>query len=245
MSYRAVVVDDERLSRVALRALLEQRADVEVVGEADCVDAAARLVSELQPDVVFLDVQMPGASGFELFDRVDVTGRVVFVTAYDEYAVRAFEVNALDYLVKPVTHAALERSLGRLVSPEEPEPAPEPPPRRLSLDDVVCLHEGQSIKFVCVRGIVYLAAADDYTEVHLEDGKVALVATSLRQWAQQLPPDRFARTHRVNLVNLAFVDEVVQESGAWTVRLRNLDVSLPMSRRFAQGLKTRLDSTRP
>ena len=113
MTLRALIVDDERLARLALRSLLEERPDVTVVGEADSVVAARQRVAELKPDVVFLDVHMPGGSGFELF-REGLAAKVVFCTAYEQFAVRAFEVNALDYLVKPVGPEQIDRALSRL-----------------------------------------------------------------------------------------------------------------------------------
>ena len=236
-AHRALIVDDERLARVALREVLEIRPDVEVVGEADCIDTAVQLVGELRPDVIVLDVQMPGESGFDLFDRAEVTASVVFVTAYDEYAVRAFEVNALYYLVKPVGPEQIDRSLKRLCTTEPPAPT-----RPLDLDDVVCLNEGQSMKFASVKSIVFISAADDYTEVHTDSGKVALVPTALREWEERLPAERFARTHRSTLVNLSYIDEVLHEGGTWTVTLRGVEATLPMSRRFAQALRKRLDT---
>ena len=110
----ALIVDDERLARQELRALLAVHPEVQVVGEAASVDEAARHLAREQPDVVFLDIQMPGESGFDLFARAPVSSRVVFVTAHDAHALRAFDVNALDYLLKPVVPARLAESIARL-----------------------------------------------------------------------------------------------------------------------------------
>src|SRR5690606_31532679 len=110
---RALIVDDERLARAVLRRELAAHPDVEVVAEADGVDAAVEILRRERIDLVFLDVQMPGGSGLELFDRIDTDARVIFVTAYDRYAVRAFDVHALDYLLKPVAPERLARALER------------------------------------------------------------------------------------------------------------------------------------
>jgi len=236
MKLRALIVDDERLARAALRNLLDQRSDMDVVGEADGLATAKRAIVALTPDVVFLDVQMTDGTGFDLFDQIDVSCAVVFVTAYDSFALRAFEVNARDYLVKPVSAQDLDRAIGRLRSPEVTKPHV---PSQLELDDVVCLSEGNRIRFTPVRDIVYITAADDYTEVHLLSGQAALVQTILREWELRLPARRFVRLHRSHLVNLGFVEEVGSDGGTWYARLRGA-VTLPMSRRYAQLLRSRL-----
>ena len=236
MSARVVLVDDERLARVALRKLLEQQPGVVIVGEARSAREAAELIKQQNPDVIFLDVEMPGGSGFTLFDKVSVEAHVVFVTGFDEYAVRAFEVNALDYLVKPVSPKNVARVFERIASGE----ASSAGHNTLTADDVVCLAEQHAMKFARVSEITHIAAADDYSEVHLVSGRVSLVNVRLKQWEERLPPNSFARSHRSMLVNLTYVDEVVHKGGRWVVRMRNLDTRLPMSRRFAHALRTKL-----
>jgi two-component system LytT family response regulator len=111
---RALIVDDERLARKELRSMLSERPEIIVEGEAETVAEAAELIRAEEPDIVFLDVHMHGESGFDLLDKVDVTFKVIFVTAFDAYAIRAFEVNALDYLLKPVNPERLARAVERL-----------------------------------------------------------------------------------------------------------------------------------
>jgi two-component system LytT family response regulator len=237
MKHTVLIVDDERLARLALRRLLEERPDIEVVGEARSIQTAAEQLAELSPEIVFLDVEMPGGSGFDLFGLCDVRARVVFVTAYDDYAVRAFEVNALDYLVKPVQAEHIDRVLQRV---DRPEVKPSPPTSALVGNDVVCLMEASAMKFARVSDITHIAAADDYTEVYLATGRMALVAVPLREWEERLPSDRFVRTHRSLLVNLHYVEEVTHADGRWLIRLRDVPSPLPMSRRFAQSLRKSL-----
>lgn len=232
---RALIVDDERLARVALRNVLEERGDVEVVGEADSVGAAREKLQALSPDVVFLDVQMPGGSGFELF-KDEVRAKVVFCTAYEQYAVRAFEVNALDYLVKPVAPEQVDRALRRLVRPAEMQPDVSEP---LEADDLVALRETRGLRFTKVRDISYIQAADDYSEVRLVDGATALVNVPLRRWEARLPAADFVRIHRSSLVNLRHVEEVQHVDGRFQVVLRG-GPALAVSRRMASELKQRL-----
>lgn len=228
---RALIVDDERLARVALRGLLEERGDVTVVGEADSVATAQARVAELRPDVIFLDVQMPGGSGFELL-RSGLAAKVIFCTAWEQYAVRAFEVNALDYLVKPVSPEQVDRALRRLGVPSGPTGT-------LTLDDLVALREAQALRFVAVRDISFIQAADDYSEVHLREGPTALVEVTLRSWEERLPPQRFVRIHRSTLVNLLHVQTVQHDAGRWDVVLED-GQRLVVSRRMAGELKDRL-----
>ena len=111
---RALLIDDERLARTDLRSLLSEYQTIEVVGEADSVQTAVALIAAEEPDLLFLDIQMPGESGFDLLDKIDLQARIIFVTAYDEYAIRAFEVDAIDYLLKPVNPERLKTALERL-----------------------------------------------------------------------------------------------------------------------------------
>lgn len=235
MRWRALIVDDERLARVALRGLLAERDDVEVVGEADSTAEARKRVAELKPDVVFLDVQMPGETGFGLCDA-SLAAHVIFCTAYDQYAVKAFEVNALDYLMKPVGPEQIDRALRRLGARE---PAPTPT-TKLTLEDQVALREPHALRLVPVRDVTHVLAADDYSEVHLVDGPPAMVEVTLRAWEDRLPRD-FVRIHRSSLVNLRHVAAVEHREGKWEVMLRG-GLRLAVSRRMAGALEERLSN---
>lgn len=234
----AAIIDDERLARVTLREILQHRDDVRIVGEADGVAAGAKLIEDTTPDLVFLDIQMPDGSGFDIFDRVAFSSHVIFTTAYSEHAVRAFAVNALDYLVKPTRPALVARAIERAKAQErrDGESRDQTP---LQEDDLVCLQESQRLKFSRVRDIVFIEAAGDYSEVHLRSGDTLLVNQSVRRWEQRLPTS-FVRIYRSTLVNLAFVDEIVQSNGRWTVKLQGREQSLTMSRRYSQALRKRL-----
>jgi two-component system LytT family response regulator len=157
--WKAVIVDDERLARAKLRAMLEHYPQISITGEADSGEAALRLINEMSPDVVFLDIQMPVVSGFDLVNRLERPVKIVFVTAFDEYAIRAFEINALDYLLKPVTQERLTRAVERL---SHSAASPEVPSRRLEHDDFLFLTVGGNSRFLRVREIKYISAADVY-----------------------------------------------------------------------------------
>jgi two-component system, LytTR family, response regulator len=229
---RALVVDDERLARRELVGMLGAHREISVAGEAASVDDAAAMIRTLDPDVVFLDIQMPRRSGFELLDAADVR-RVVFVTAHDVHAIRAFEVNALDYLLKPVHPVRLALTIRRLVAAGG-VPAPT---AGLEPDDDLFLTEGRAARFVRVRAIVCIRGAGDYTEVALADGKLLLSPRPLKDWEARLPA-AFARVHRTAIVNLEHVERVERiGDDSYRMIVRGVAAPVPMSRRNAARLR--------
>jgi two-component system, LytTR family, response regulator len=230
-------VDDERLARVELLTLLRAHPEVEVVGEAGDADEALRRLDALDPDVLFLDVQMPGASGFELLERAHPRGRVVFVTAYDTHALRAFDVNALDYLLKPVHPERLAATMARLAgSAAAPSSVP-----RLGCDDHLWIQSDRAARFVKVRQIACILGAGDYTEVVSGDGRRTLVLRALKDWERRLPAELFARVHRGTLVNMEWVERIEPHGDeSYRVVLRGIERPVPMSRRHAARLRFRL-----
>jgi two-component system LytT family response regulator len=236
---RALVVDDERLARQELVRLLAVHPELEVVGEADDADAAAAAIAAAAPDVLFLDVQMPGGSGFDLLARVEGEFRTVFVTAYDEHALRAFEVNALDYLLKPVHPERLAGCVRKLVAAEGTgTAAPVGPTRRLEADDHLFVTAARRARFVRVAAIAALLGAGDYAELVTVDGERFLTATPLREWEERLPERLFARVHRSAIVNLAEVERVdATREESWALRVRGVGKPVPMSRRAASRLR--------
>lgn len=239
---RTLIVDDERLARRALRSTLAAQDGVEVVGEARSVDEAAALVREAAPDVVLLDIQMRRETGFDLLDRLDAPVHVIFVTAYDEYAVRAFEVNALDYLLKPVDPARLAQALDRVratgsaLAHGSPRTADA-----FRYDDLFFYEEGRRPRFIRIADIVYVEAAGNYTTLHLTDGATALTSTTLTGWADRLPDTHFVRIHRSTLVNTERVEHIERAPNyTYEVYVAGRDAPLAMSRRRAKALKDRL-----
>ena len=233
----ALIVDDERLARQELRALLAAHPEIEVRGEAAGIDDAVRLIGREQPDVIFLDIQMPGESGFDLFARTPVAARVVFVTAHDAHALRAFDVNALDYLLKPVAPARLAAAMARLVEQAGQEPAPV---RRFEYGDFVFLPIDGRSRFLRVSQIVSVSAAGDATLVTTADGVPGRVPRTLKSWEERLPPKQFVRVHREALVNLQFVERIEEWShDAYQVHLRGQASPVTLSRRYAARLKSR------
>jgi two-component system, LytTR family, response regulator len=233
---RAIVVDDERLARAELRRLLGAHDNVQVVGEAADLQSAAEVAALTVPDVVFLDIQLGPASGFGLLPFLPKACRVIVVTAYDEYAVRAFEVNAVDYLLKPVHPERLARTLHR-ISASTGESASVP---RLTPDAVAFLPCGSASAFLPVASIVCIFAAGDYTEVVTRDGRRRATLRSLAEWERRLPQELFERVHRSAIANLAAVSRVTPlPGGQMRLELAALQTPIVVSRRFARRLRAR------
>ena len=235
----AVIVDDERLARRELRTLLEDAhaEHVYVVGEAKSVAEAARLVHATDADVVFLDIQLAGETGMDLLPLLGADVDVVFVTAYDEYTLRAFEVNAVDYLLKPVVPERLAKTVSRLAAAQPVAPSRE----IVGYDDRLLLRLGDERAFVRVRDIMAIEADGDGSTLRL----APLLARkpsgkSLREWEQRLPDRHFVRIHRSTIVNLEYVERLESWShSSQRVYLRGMSEPLTMSRRFGARLRER------
>jgi two-component system LytT family response regulator len=234
---RALIVDDERLARRELRHMLAEFDWIEVAGEADSVDAAVELIRREEPDVVFLDIQMPERSGFELLERVDATFKVIFATAFDAHAIRAFEVNALDYLLKPISPDRLARAVGRL---RGEAPRPETAHRKLEASDRIYLVADDRPHLVKIETIACIRAAGDYSEVTTLDGRRLFVQKALKEWEERLPENVFARVHRSTIVNVERIERIDETvARAYVVHLAGLPEPIAMSRRYAGELKAR------
>lgn len=227
MKLRAFVVDDEAPARRRLVRLLEQVRDVEVVAVTGDAEGASAQIAELRPDIVFLDVQMPGMDGLALAQRCAAPA-VVFVTAHAEHAVRAFELASVDYLLKPVRLERLEEAVHRARARAE-QRAPEPR---------IVAHDRGSTLFVDPRTVTRFHASDKYT-AFASEGRELLTEESLSALEQRLAPFGFVRVHRSELVRLSAIRAFRAEDGAHAVRLDDGQV-VPVSRRMATALRERL-----
>lgn len=253
---RVLVVDDEPMARAKLRRLLAEAPDVAVVGEAATAAAAVAAVRDHAPDVVFLDVDMPDGSGLDAMASFDEVPLVVFATAYAEFAVRAFELNALDYLLKPFDGSrlggTLERVRDRLRAADRLAPgdladvADELRRVRAELArgagasgaDRLLVPEGDGMRFVKVADIAWIGSADNYVEVHAE-GRAYLLRDTLAAVEQQLDPGNFARIHRRTIVSLDHVRVLrTQASGQLVVELLD-GTTHPVGRLYREKLTQR------
>jgi two-component system LytT family response regulator len=216
---RAVLVDDEPGARLHLAERLAAHPCIEIVGEADRAKSAIDLIQQTKPDVIFLDVQMPGGTGFSLLPllgEVATLPELVFVTAYDKYALKAFEANALDYLTKPVNPRRLaitvERLQNRFRTPEQSstsELESTAPAHPLEMRDLVLLREKASLRMVEAGEICAVEADSDYTRIFLADGGKAFMRKRIGQWEEELPSPPFLKISRRLLLNTERIKEIV------------------------------------
>jgi two-component system LytT family response regulator len=239
---KAMLIDDERLARAELRRLLAAHAEFEIVGEAANAKQARELIATLQPDLLFLDVQMPGESGIALLESLEPpVPLVIFTTAYDEFAVKAFELNALDYLLKPVDPARLASALAKLPTKSAPAPAPKGAVvrERLAPEDKVFVREGDRCWFVEVKSIRLLESEGNYTRVHFDTAQPQLFR-SLNAMEDRLDPKFFFRANRRQIINLAWIDRIEPWfSGGLLVHLKG-GAKVELSRRQAQEFRERM-----
>jgi two-component system, LytTR family, response regulator len=237
---RAIVIDDERLARKELITLLNQLETVEVVGEAVNVDDAKEKIEQLQPDVIFLDIQMPEKTGFDLLEELDNVPHVIFTTAYDEYALKAFQVNALDYLLKPVEPKRLEEAINRLAGKidgyTKTQDAESQNQKKLTLEDQVFVKDGDRCWFVRLSNVRLFESDGNYIKVYFDNFK-PMIHKSLNALDERLDEKSFFRASRKHIINLGWVEAIEPWfNGGLVVTLKGGD-RIEVSRRQAARFK--------
>ena len=236
--YRALIVDDENLARKDLISILEEFEDIESVGESYNIASAKDAIEKLNPNLIFLDIKMPGESGFDLLEFVSDNIYIVFVTAFDEYAIRAFEVNALDYLLKPVTKERLELTLDKL---EESEEKKQEELKNLNFDDQIFLKLNNKYHFLKINTIIQITSEGDYSKVQTKNGDTSLTIKSMKEWENRLPVSHFIRIHRSTIINTDEVDRIEPwYNNAHRVYLKGMQKPVVMSRRYFVKIKEKL-----
>ncbi|MBS0661230.1 MAG: response regulator transcription factor [Verrucomicrobia bacterium] len=235
----ALIIDDEPLARSDLRSLLPS--EINVVGEAGRMEEARKLLQRGNYTLVFLDVQLLGGSGLDLVPDVHPKARIIFVTAFDQHAVRAFEVNALDYLLKPVAPERLAAALARLRPPGTPKPDST---ASLRTDDRVLLKLGtDGERFVRVADIRCVSSCENYSEVHLGNNERVFVRRTMKAWEETLPAATFMRAHRHTIVNLRHIERVERATDStFLLHLAGGEEPLRASYRYVAELRERLAS---
>jgi two-component system LytT family response regulator len=243
---KALLVDDERLARNELRRLLAAFPAIELVGEAANATQAREQIAGTAPDLLFLDVQMPGETGIQLLETLEPpVPHVIFTTAYDEFAVKAFDLNALDYLLKPVDPARLASALEKLRAKTSGRADRETPAsraaarERLAADDKVFVREGDHCWFVEVKSIRLLESEGNYTRVHFDNAQPQLFR-SLNAMEERLDPRYFFRANRRQIINLAWIDRIEPWfSGGLLVHLKG-GAKVELSRRQTQEFREKM-----
>jgi len=246
MPLRAVIVDDEELARKRLRRLLKRHeAEVNIIGEAANGQDAVDIITETRPDVIFLDVQMPDMSGFDVVRRLEVKPFIVFATAYDQYALQAFEENSVDYLLKPIEQKRLEKTLEKIrgLSGHTPRQLDENLERflaQLARETLrrIKVQVGDKIYLIDIGDVTYFEAREKYTYLHTIE-KEFLVEATLAELEGKLDPSAFIRIHRAYIVNVRHIREIVRWfAGRYKLRLADkASTELIVSRGYSERIR--------
>jgi len=235
---KVIVIDDERLARKEMEKLLQQFDDVEVIDSCSNADEAMESIVHHSPDLIFLDINMPGKNGFELLEQLEVVPRVIFVTAYDEFAIQAFDVNAFDYLLKPVDPARLEEAIVKAREEEsfKPQEPLEPQKQRLGSEDQIFIKDGEKCWFVTLGDVRLFESEGNYVRVYFNESK-PLILKSLNNLETRLDARTFFRANRKFIINLKWVETIESWfNGGLLVKLKGGE-KVEISRRQASRFK--------
>ncbi len=244
---RTLIIEDEAPARELIRFMLSDHPDIEVVGECGDGFCGAREIKEKRPDLIFLDIQMPKLTGFELLEVIDEKPEVIFTTAFDQYAIRAFELNAVDYLLKPFSKDRFDDALGKALNRLGKE---EPDHERIEklvttaseaegyLTRIV-FRKGAGIKIIPLNSVSYLAAEDDYVMIYYNEGK-ALKPKTMKYYEEHLPPSLFIRVHRSYIVNVEQISRLEPYSKDNYVAILKSGEKIPVSRAGYKILREKL-----
>lgn len=234
---KALIIDDERLARKELTNLLQEYQEIEIAGEAVNAEDAEEKIKTLKPDLLFLDIQMPGKTGFELLQSLESVPEVIFTTAYDEYALKAFDFNALDYLLKPIEPDRLKESITKLLNrAKKNAPAEDETEKKLGPQDRVFVKDGDKCWFVKLENIRLFESDGNYIKIYFDNFK-PMIHKSLNALDERLDDRSFFRASRKHIINLTWVESIESWfNGGLMVVLRGGD-KVEVSRRQAARFK--------
>jgi len=244
---KTIIIEDEPFAAEDLREMLKNHPEIVIIGEAGSVGRARELLKTVTPDLVFLDIQLRGGSGFDLVPDIPTSGDIIFFTSHDRFAVRAFEINALDYLLKPVTEDRLAAAISRVTQKgQSPHHAPGPAEPAAETDRIY-IHTDKERRFVAVSAVVAVTSeGGNYTAVNLEDGNRPLVRKTLKEWGNSLPQPMFFRVHRSAIVNTRRLCAVEKRpNGRFVAGFAGMEAPVEIARRHVSHLKKLLENRAP
>ncbi len=209
---KTLLIDDERLAREELKSLLKQYDEIDIIGEAKNGEEGIQKIKELKPELIFLDISMPGMNGFEMLKQLDEIPKVIFVTAFDEYALKAFEVKALDYVLKPVDPARLQEAIQKTSQKDDDfsssfEGNITRKDRQLTISDSVFIKDGEKCWFIELSKVRMLESDGNYVKVYFDTFR-PLVLRSLNSFEERLDPEFFFRANRKFIINLKWISSI-------------------------------------
>lgn len=245
MNTTCVIVDDEKLARDLLREYLEGYPEITIVAECSKGSEAVEQINKLKPDILFLDVQMPGMNGFDVLDEIDHEPYVIFTTAYDQYAIKAFEKNAVDYLLKPLDEERFRSAVNRALKRKTTEKGTVEElirnlrPENRSFESHIFVQKSEKLFNLPVEDIVYLEASGDYTIITTRNDQF-VSSSGIGKLEEIMDPDTFIRVHRSTIININSLKEIERHfNGGMVVKMQN-GKSFPVSRTYARHIRKKV-----
>ncbi len=247
MNTTCLIIDDEKLARELLREFLETFPQIEIIGECNKGTDAVEQINKLKPDMIFLDVQMPGMNGFDVLDEIEHEPYVIFTTAYDQYAIQAFERNAVDYLLKPLDQDRFKLAVDRALKRKKMEEGNiedllgslRPVNARTSYDSHIFVQKSEKLFNLPVDEIIYLEASGDYTVISTKNDQF-VSSSGIGKLEEIMNPDTFIRVHRSTIVNVNYLKEIERHfNGGMVVKMQN-GKSFPVSRTYAKLIRKKV-----
>lgn len=247
MNTTCLIIDDEKLARDLLHEFLESFPDIEVIGECSKGTEAVEQINKLKPDLIFLDVQMPGMNGFDVLDEIEHEPYVIFTTAYDQYAIKAFERNAVDYVLKPLDQERFKLAVDRALKRKKMEEGNledllgslRAVPQRASYDSHLFVQKSEKLYNLPVEEIIYLEASGDYTVISTKNDQF-VSSSGIGKLEELMNPDTFIRVHRSTIINVNYLKEIERHfNGGMIVKMQN-GKSFPVSRTYAKLIRKKV-----
>ncbi|MEI6508193.1 MAG: LytTR family DNA-binding domain-containing protein [Bacteroidota bacterium] len=235
---KAVIVDDVDSMRIVLKKLLSNFEQIQIIGEASDYDEAKTIIQEERPDLLFLDVDLNGITSLDLLNSLNYSPMVIFITSHPDYAIKAFELNAIDYLLKPISLERLTKSIEKVSNKEETEIWAEDSNEKFGPDHIILLTFDNKLCFVKIKEINYIEAYGNYTKVYLMDGKLSITYNSIKNWDTKLPEDIFIQIHRstiINLLNVTKIEKWANDTGR--LYLKDIEKPFEISRSYFFQIK--------
>ena len=237
MNYSAIIIEDSRLARNDLKELLVQHPQFQIVAEAENIDNALIEIKKHNPQLIFLDINMPGGNGFSLLEKLDQIPVVIFTTAYDEFAIKAFEYNAFDYLLKPISQTRFDQTIKKLIPKLSQKHTSQN--KKLTKDSQIFIKEGEDCWMIALSQVSLFETLGNYTKVYFQDN-CPLIYKSLNKISDNLPDDVFFRANRQQIINLNHIENVeVWFKGSLKITLKN-KTNIEISRRQSIQLRQML-----
>jgi two-component system LytT family response regulator len=239
-SIKAVLIDDVEVMRITLKKVLEQFPHINIIGEASSFDEAKEVINRLKPDLLFLDINLNGLSSIDLLEELNCTPKIIFITSHENFAIKAFEINAVDYIIKPISTKRIAKAIERVSLPSvavkdnnlnEGE-------ERFQSDQIILLNFDNKMNFIKIKDINYIEAYGNYTKINMLDGKLSITYNSIKNWENKLPLDIFIQIHRstvVNLINVLKIEKWTNDTGR--LYLKNVDKPFEISRSYFFQIK--------